>query len=330
MTADADSNATIHFLDVAAPLRAATEIVLKHAVRYGDDCPAELAEAIAYSVTAPGKRLRPSLVICAAVASGVSMDALVDAATRRTDPLPVTGDRESSIWAAAAAVELIHAYSLVHDDLPAMDDDDLRRGRPTTHIRFDEATAILAGDAMIPRAFELIATRCEAKYVGEAVGILAVAAGAEQLVGGQVADLAEERLDASASSDRHAAVERLRAIHRRKTGALISASLRLGALLAGGDRGSCDRLSVYGQRIGLAFQITDDLLDAHGDSDAMGKRAGKDVAAGKLTYAGLLGIEPSRAEARRLVGEAIEALDGLPGDSEPLRLLAHFILDRNH
>src|SRR5688572_30814052 len=209
------------------------EAALRKATEFSADCPSQLAEAIRYSLLAPGKRLRPRLVLMAAEACG--------GAVERALP-------------AAVAIEMIHAYSLVHDDLPAMDDDDLRRGRLTCRRQFDEATAILVGDALQARAFELLANSVEPpERAARCVAELARAAGATMLVGGQADDLA--------GLNSHATVERLQAIHRRKTGAMFVVSLRLGAIAAGASNEQLALVSEYGTHIGLAFQIVDDLLD---------------------------------------------------------------------
>jgi geranylgeranyl diphosphate synthase type II len=275
---------------------------LDQALRFGDDCPAELQEAIRYSALGSGKRLRPLMVLLSAQACGGSVEAA----------LP-----------AACAVELIHAYSLVHDDLPAMDDDDLRRGRPTCHKQFGEATAILVGDALQARAFELLATGiAPPDRAARCVAELGRAAGATALVGGQADDLA--------GLNSHATVERLQAIHRRKTGAMFVVSLRLGAIVAGADEHRLDAVTQFGTNIGLAFQIVDDLLDVAGQQAAVGKRVGKDQNRGKVTYPQLLGIEPSRRRAKELLESAVAALEPLGDDANSLRALAHFIVQRDH
>jgi geranylgeranyl diphosphate synthase type II len=265
-------------------------------------CPAQLREAIRYSLLAPGKRLRPMLVLLAAEACG--------------------GEAQAAL-PAACAVEMIHTYSLVHDDLPAMDDDDLRRGRPTCHRAFGEATAILAGDALLTLAFEVLARDVRPPAVAaQCCSLLAHAAGASALVGGQADDLAGEFSTGG--------VEALEAIHRRKTGAMFLASLALGGLTAGADRQQQDALTEYGQCLGLAFQITDDLLDVRGDASAMGKRAGKDSDRGKLTFPGILGIEESMRRATSLVAQACTALAVLEPRAEGLQALAYYVLHRDH
>jgi geranylgeranyl diphosphate synthase type II len=281
---------------------AAIEQALARACQFGGECPPQLAEAIRYSVLAPGKRLRPRLVLLAAEACGGSPD----------EALP-----------AAVAVELIHAYSLGHDDLPAMDNDDLRRGRPTCHRQFDEATAILVGDALQARAFETLAAGIsDAARAVECCRLLAAAAGAEALVGGQSDDLAAEF--------RQIGPARLQSIHARKTGALFRASLELGAVSAGASADERRRLVEFGQSLGLAFQIVDDLLDVAGRQDEVGKRTGKDRSHGKATYPSLLGVEASRAKAGELVQQARTALDGFGAEADALRELAEFVGRRSH
>jgi geranylgeranyl diphosphate synthase type II len=265
-------------------------------------CPDQLREAIRYSLLAPGKRLRPMLVLLAC-----------EACRGKIDP----------VLPAACAVEMVHAYSLIHDDLPAMDDDDLRRGRPTCHKAFGEALAILAGDALLTLAFEVLARDVHPPAVAaQCCVVLARAAGASEMVGGQADDLAGEFSGGTAES--------LEAIHRRKTGALFLASLRLGALVAGAGAAEQAALLDFGQRLGLAFQITDDLLDVRGDAAAMGKRAGKDSGRGKLTFPGILGVEESARRAESLVTSACAALAPLAPHAKGLEALAHYVLERNH
>ena len=268
-----------------------------------DQAAPHLREAVRYALLAPGKRLRPLLVL---------------AGTHVCD-----GDPALAL-PASSAVEMIHAYSLVHDDLPAMDDDDLRRGRPTCHKVYGEAMAILAGDGLLALAFEtLTQLSIPAETLVRATAELAHAAGACQLVGGQADDI-----DGAAGGE---TLERLHAIHRRKTGAMIRVALRLGGMVAGAADEKLDALDRYGDRLGLAFQITDDLLDVQGKEAAMGKRLGKDLEHGKLTFPGLLGIEASTKAAREAVDEACATLDCF---EEPatgvLRCLAQFVLERKN
>jgi geranylgeranyl diphosphate synthase type II len=248
-----------------------------------------------------GKRLRPILALMAAEACGA-------------DPLVALP--------AACAVEMVHTYSLIHDDLPAMDDDDLRRGRPTCHKAFDEATAILAGDGLLTLAFEVLVRYTPPDSAAKCVRILAEAAGPEGMVGGQMADLhAEGRTDGTVAA--------LEAIHRRKTGALLRAPLRMGATIAGASDSQMKALDDYGRAVGLAFQIVDDLLDVQGDEAKLGKRVQKDSDLGKWTYPGFLGIEESRRKARQLADEALAALKPFGDRGGRLKALAWDLLERD-
>jgi geranylgeranyl diphosphate synthase type II len=285
----------------AARLRPLIDAALARYVEFDDACPAPLAEAIRYALLAPGKRLRPQLVLMATEACGGSIE----------DALP-----------AACAVEMIHAYSLVHDDLPAMDDDDLRRGRPTCHKVFGEATAILVGDAIQARAFEILATDVKpAARAAQCCAVLGRAAGATALVGGQAADLNAEMLESDPAE--------LEAIHRRKTGALFVASLELGGIVAGATPDQLAALKSYGRNVGLAFQITDDLLDVAGNQAVVGKRVAKDANRGKLTFPAMMGLKESRHRASQLVEDACAAIDCLNSGAESLRSLALFVRDRS-
>jgi geranylgeranyl diphosphate synthase type II len=224
---------------------------------------------------------------------------------------------------AACAVEMVHTYSLIHDDLPAMDDDDLRRGRPTSHIQFGEATAILAGDALLTLAFEVLARVEPPEVAALCCADLARGSGACGMVGGQAADL-----EAEASGVRDG--EHLKSIHRRKTACLLACSVRLGARIAGADAARLDALGIYGESVGLAFQIADDLLDLEGEEGKMGKGVRKDAERGKLTYPGLWGVSESRRKAEQLIQQACDALAPLGGRSRRLEDLARFILERDH
>jgi geranylgeranyl diphosphate synthase type II len=299
---------------VVASLERVREFIdplLDRATRMSDDAAPRLVEAMRHAVLAPGKRLRPALALWAAQACGGGWDTAAP---------------------AAIAVEMIHAYSLVHDDLPAMDDDDLRRGRPTCHRAFDEATAILAGDALQALAFETLAQGMPAAVTARACAVLARAAGAEALVGGQSDDLAAERgwvagLQLAGPDAQVAWMER---IHRRKTGGLFLAALQLGGLAAGADEGRLAMLASFGAGFGLAFQIADDLLDAEGDEAAVGKRVGKDAERGKLTFPTVLGAAESRQRAVALAREAAAAVAPLGDSAAELARLAHWIVTRNH
>jgi len=296
-----------------ADLSPAIEDALRQACQFGEGCPARLAEAIRYALLAPGKRLRPALVLMAAEACGGEI---------------------SQAMPGAVAVEMIHAYSLIHDDLPAMDDDDLRRGRPTVHIAFDEATAILAGDALQPMAFEHLATQVsDSVRAVEAIGVLARAAGASCLVGGQADDLAAEQAGGGLAIDARplpGTLEQLEAIHRRKTGALFSAALDLGAILVGASERARASLGNYAREIGLAFQVVDDLLDHTAAENEIGKRVGKDAGRGKLTFPGLLGVEASRARAEELIVSARSHASFFGESSGRLVWLADYVLERTH
>ena len=264
------------------------------------DCPSHLRKAIRYCLLAPGKRLRPLLVLTAAQMCG--------------------GDIKNAM-PSACAVEMIHNYSLIHDDLPAMDDDELRRGRPTCHVQFDEATAILAGDALIPMAFETIINNTyPAEIANRCVAALAVASGPNQLVGGQADDL---RLQ-FAEPD----LETLEKIHRRKTGALLTVSLQMGGLTAHATEEQLNCLTNYGKHLGLAFQIVDDLLDLRGSSAKMGKQTGKDAQRGKQTYPAVIGERESEQRARQMVDQAIAALAPFKDAATALELLAKFVINR--
>ncbi|WP_332814593.1 polyprenyl synthetase family protein [Ramlibacter sp.] len=269
------------------------------------DAPAGLGEAMRYAVLDGGKRLRPLLVLAAAEAVG--------------------GHAQAALR-AACAVELIHAYSLVHDDMPCMDDDVLRRGKPTVHVRFGQARALLAGDALQALAFELLAP--EGEGVGEPVQaalcrLLARAAGAQGMAGGQAIDLA--------SVGQALAEDELRRMHRLKTGALLQASVMMGAASGQPSARVLQALQRYGAAVGLAFQVVDDILDVTADSQTLGKTAGKDAQQDKPTYVSLLGLEPSRAHARELLAEALAALDasGL-ADTRALRALARMVVEREN
>lgn len=286
-------------------------------LRPSTGCPAILLEAMRYSVLAPGKRIRPALVILAAE----SVARLLGMPASAFDPV-----------FAACSVELVHVYSLVHDDLPAMDDDDLRRGQPTCHRKFGEALAILAGDALLTLSFETLATHYPETLAGACCLALARAAGPAGMVGGQVADLAAEgRIN---DLEAPATLGDLECLHRRKTGQLIVASLRLGALVGSGcpddpkTRRCLADLTTFGESLGLAFQIIDDMLDVSGNAEKTGKKVGKDAARGKLTYPGLLGLEESRQRADRLSREAMEAIAAWGSAGTGLITMAERLLKR--
>ena len=297
--------------------RALVDAALDGALPAREGCPDSLRQAMRYSLLAPGKRLRPLLAILACEACGGS----------DRDALP-----------AACAVEMVHAYSLIHDDLPAMDDDDLRRGRPTCHKQFGEALAILAGDALLTLAFEVLTDGFSPLAAGGCCRA-GPGRGACGMVGGQVVDLASEgRLTDSAEAE-HPGLEQLEALHDRKTGALFRAALRMGMLASLGKVSKAPTeltasatmkiLDDYGRRFGLAFQITDDLLDVEGTADQTGKRVRKDAGRGKLTYPGLLGVAESRQRAERLCREACAALAPLGEAGQRLVRLARYVVERD-
>jgi geranylgeranyl diphosphate synthase type II len=262
--------------------------------------------AMRHSLLAGGKRIRP--VLCLAAAEAV-------------------GGNPQATLPAALALELIHTYSLIHDDLPALDDDRLRRGQPTCHTRFDEATAILAGDALLTLAFEILAERAvhnppaEAAIWLQVVARIAAAAGYAGMVEGQMRDLAAE--------GRRLMLEELRALHALKTGRLLQAAVISGALIAKAGNPQLAALEAYGGHIGLAFQVADDLLNVIGDPEKMGKAVGTDADRQKNTYPALMGLDASKAYADRLVADALEAIASFDVKADPLRAIARYIVDRN-
>jgi geranylgeranyl pyrophosphate synthase len=274
--------------------------------------PARIHEAMRYTLRAGGKRLRPVLALSAAELF------LARALNSQRSTLNL-----SAADPAAVALECIHTYSLVHDDLPCMDNDDLRRGRPTAHKQFDEATALLAGDALLTHAFLLLSTSyASAPLLATAlVRELADAAGSARLVGGQMQDLlAEKKSDATAGE--------LEFIHLNKTAAMLEASLVMGGLVGGADDASLTRLRAAGRHLGLAFQIIDDILDATADSATLGKTAGKDARSGKTTYVSIHGLDTARRLAAEQTESALAALRSLPGDTTFLLQLARSMLNR--
>jgi geranylgeranyl diphosphate synthase type II len=292
--------------------RARVDAALERFLPATPACPTIIADAMRYSLFAGGKRLRPLLALAAA-------EAVVPPDASRTAldlALP-----------AACAIELVHTYSLVHDDLPAMDNDTLRRGRPTSHVVFGEGTAILVGDGLLTEAFAIMAREPEARDPSIAVrklrtiAIVAEAAGACGMVGGQAIDLAAAGAPLDARD--------LRAMHARKTGALIRASVVAGAIMAGADGPTLAAVAQYGDEIGLAFQIIDDVLDVEGAASELGKTAGKDAASGKPTYPGIHGIEGSRGLAREALDRALTALAGA-GVGGRLPELAAWVVTRTN
>ncbi len=257
--------------------------------------PPTIHKAMRYSIFAGGKRIRPVLTLAACEA---------------------VGGKTVAAMPLACAVECIHTYSLIHDDLPCMDDDDLRRGRPTNHKVFGEGIAVLAGDALLTQAFLLVSQKAE--YVKE----LAVAAGSLGLIAGQVQDLENE--------SRAATLAEVKTTHRNKTGALINTSIRLGAMAGHATPSQLKRLTRYGDDLGLAFQVIDDILDATSTKEIMGKSVRADEKNGKSTFPKLLGIEKSRAYAAELIADAHKQLTGFGKKAEPLRAIADFFLTRKH
>lgn len=284
--------------------RALVEDRLRLAVAARPDCPERLREAMAYSLLAGGKRLRSLLVLMACDACGGTLEAAMP---------------------AAVAIEMVHTYSLIHDDLPAMDDDELRRGCPTCHVQFDEATAILAGDGLLTLAFEILAREIEPPAVAAACcADLAGAAGWEGMVGGQMSDLHPQT-----PADPRQALDTLESIHRRKTGRLLASAVTMGGRIAGANRQTLHSLRTYGEAIGLAFQIADDLLDVSGDARTMGKHVHKDNSAGKLTYPAVLGEAESRQRARQLVEDACRELNSFGERGQHLAAIAQYIIERD-
>ena len=297
-------NPVISFEETCRELQGRIEAALVDTLqRCCADSPDRLVDAMRYSLLAGGKRLRPILLLLACEACRGDID----------EAMP-----------AAVAIEMIHTYSLIHDDLPAMDDDRLRRGIPTCHIQFDEATAILAGDGLLTLAFEVLATEIRPGSLAAACcADLASAAGIGGMVGGQMADLEAEHSGA-------ASVQRLEAIHRRKTGRLLLSALSMGANLAGASSETHAALETFGRSVGLAFQIADDLLDVVGDRAKMGKEVRKDTDHGKLTYPALLGEDASRRKARELIEDAKRSLSVFGERGRSLEALAVFVLERDH
>lgn len=264
----------------------------------------KIIKAMKYSLMAGGKRIRPILCIAAA---------------------ETVGGQNQDVIKAGCAIEMIHTYSLIHDDLPAMDNDEIRRGQATCHVAFDEATAILAGDALLTLAFEVLSSM---EFIKEnqiidwmkVIHTISTAAGYKGMIEGQMQDMASE--------GDLLCLEDLENMHALKTGALIEASVTVGAILGKGSIHQIQQLSTYAKYIGLAFQVTDDLLDVEGDTNVMGKTAGSDRARNKSTYPALIGIEKSKQFAKKLVNNALKALDYFDNKAHPLRAIAFYIVDR--
>jgi geranylgeranyl diphosphate synthase type II len=287
-----------------AEKRALVDAALQGCFPESDGLTSDLIKAMRYSLFAGGKRLRPILCMAGAEAVGGA----------GSDVLPV-----------ACALEIIHTYSLIHDDLPMMDDDDLRRGKPTNHKVFGEPIALLAGDGLLTEAFSVMTSpemseRIPPRTLLQAIRLIAHAAGHEGMVGGQAVDIQWE--------GRSADLEVVRFMHTHKTGAMITASVASGAILAGADESQSRAITSYGEKIGLAFQISDDILDIEGDSETMGKRAGADEEKGKMTYPAVLGLDRSKRIQGELVQGATQELREFDGRAEPLRRIARYIIER--
>ena len=277
---------------------------LDHLVPKIETPPSRLHEAMRYSLFAGGKRLRPILAVASCEA---------------------VGGKRSTVTPFAAALEMIHTYTLIHDDLPALDNDDMRRGHPTSHVKFGESTAILAGDALLTLAFEILTGRSlfsetPSETLLDVAAMTAASIGSTGTIGGQVVDLEME----GAEPD----IAVLEYIHTHKTGKLILASVHGGAALAGAEPDQLEALSEYGRNIGLAFQVVDDILDVEGDEKSLGKKAGADLAKSKVTYPSLMGVEDSRKLAARLIDRAIASLEILGADAVRLADLAKYVIAR--
>lgn len=284
------------------------EAALDRLLRPADEGPGAIHRAMRYSVMAGGKRFRPILCLASFRATRPGPESPASPPAARGGP---AGDDRAALD-AACALEMIHTYSLIHDDLPALDNDDLRRGRPTSHKEFGEAAAILAGDALLTQAFEVLAGAG-----GEAVALVAAAIGTRGMIGGQVRDIDAE--------GKRLTLEELETMHREKTGALIAASCELGGLLAGADAAARAALAEYGARVGLAFQIADDLLNVEGSVDQLGKPVGSDAARHKPTFVSILGAGPARARAHALVAEAGAIARRLPRGDRLAALAAYSV-----
>ncbi|MEE8621933.1 MAG: farnesyl diphosphate synthase [Syntrophobacteria bacterium] len=281
--------------------RLMVEEALEVALPQQDGPETRVVEAMRYSLFAGGKRLRPILCLAASEAVGGNLKAAMP---------------------AGCALEMIHTYSLIHDDLPAMDDDDLRRGKPTNHKVFGEAIAILAGDGLLTEAFVLLSdyNSLLPERAVQVIGVIAEAASYRGMVGGQVVDIL--------SQNKRAELETVQQMHSRKTAALIAAATESGALSGKGSEAQVAALARYGRAIGLAFQIADDILDIEGDTELLGKTTGADEARGKVTYPAAVGLERSRQAANEMVNDALAALEGFDDRANPLRSLANYIITR--
>ncbi len=298
-------SAAARFGDYLAAARMAVDGELDRLLPAADEPPARLHEAMRYGVFVGGKRIRPVLCLLAG---------------------ELYGGERGQLLPGAAALEMIHTFSLIHDDLPALDNDDLRRGQPTVHRRYDEATALLVGDGLLTLAMTVLASEppgMAAERRLRATRLVGRAVGTGGMIGGQMADLEAER---SWPAEARAALE---SIHRRKTGELIVAAVRIGGVYAGAGEAADRLLTGLGERLGLMFQIADDILDVEGSDETLGKTAGKDARAHKLTYPALLGLEESRRLLERIAGEAGELAAQLPGDGALVRSLIRFVATRD-
>ena len=291
-------------LNLQAYLSVKIELVnkgLKELLHGEEEYPQNLHRAMHYSLFAGGKRIRPVLVLAAAEAAGGSAQEALN---------------------TACAFECVHTYSLIHDDLPAIDNDDMRRGAPTCHKAFGEAVAILAGDALLTAAFELVAAAktSDPSRVIKVITELSKASGSAGMIGGQMVDIESEGIEVPFPV--------LEYIHIHKTGELILAAVRSGAIMGGAGQKEIEALSKYGKSIGLAFQIADDILDVAGSADEMGKNTGGDEKKGKATYPSLIGLDESRKRAEELVDIALKALEGFDEKADPLRAIARYIVQR--
>ena len=294
------------FGDFLAALRTEVDATLDALLPAEHTQPSRLHKAIRYSVFAGGKRVRPALAVLAGEELGAA---------------------RSTILPGASALEMLHTFSLVHDDLPALDDDDLRRGRATVHREYDEATAILVGDALLTLGLATLAehpTELPPAVRAQAVSLVAASIGTEGMIGGQAADLEAE------NQWPEDAIGTLETIHRRKTGALLTASIRLGGLYAGASATEDTLLGELGQRVGMLFQIGDDILDVEASTEALGKTAGKDAEARKLTYPGLFGLDESKRMLERIGKEALAIADSFSGGAALFPSLVAYLISRDH
>lgn len=302
-------SATIDVVEILRSGAQATDAALERLIPCSEAAPSSIHKAMRHSVFAGGKRLRPILAMEAA---------RTIRGARGLDGLP------EGIEELGAAIEMLHTYSLIHDDLPALDNDDLRRGKPTCHVVYGEAIAILAGDALQTQAYEVLAgLKCPSAATVQVIRLIAEATGTvEGMIGGQVLDLEGEGSKPTAES--------VDAIHRAKTGALIRVSIVTGGIYAGATAEDAERLTTFGRKAGLAFQIVDDVLDVTQDSAQLGKTAGKDLTSHKATWPAVFGVEASRKDAARLIEEAFAALEPYGQAAEGLRTVARYLVERTH